>query len=513
MQIDRSRIAIRERTWSDNLDLALQVIRTNAGGIVTSALVGVLPMIALNYTIIQYSGSRLNENADFDGMMLAILLVMCEAPLATAAVTLYLGQALFVEHPDAKKIARDFLSCLPQLILFQVLLRPLLIFPILTWIVPYGLWPYLNEIILLERNPLVTRGGQMSTMKRNSLMHRGGGGDNLVRAMGTGLLALLLVVAMWISQSLLFDVLLGMQQGWVGQVISLQCVLWVVAVYFTVARFLTYLDQRIRNEGWEVELFLRAQARTPDEAGRMSVSRQLPLVLRVLVLLLAWSLPGFDAARGAEAQTSEDPAVVAGREALTDGEYPWYDSQTDSLQPVEITIEEDSPRRVNWNLGPLIEILAWSLLGVLLAAAVVLLIMFAINQQRAPKVQRTTTDQVLAPDQVEALTFLAERPRGDLLGQARRHYEAGNYSEAIIYLFSYELLALDKFSLIRLAKGKTNRQYLREVSRNAPVRSPLERTLLAFESVFFGSRSLDRAGFEACWNELPLFEQELRAPT
>jgi len=42
-------------------------------------------------------------------------------------------------------------------------------------------------------------------------------------------------------------------------VLALQGVLWTVVVYFTVARFLSYLDQRIRNEGWEVELFLRAQ--------------------------------------------------------------------------------------------------------------------------------------------------------------------------------------------------------------------------------------------------------------
>jgi hypothetical protein len=30
--------------------------------------------------------------------------------------------------------------------------------------------------------------------------------------------------------------------------------------YFTVARFLGYLDLRIRNEGWEVELMMRAEA-------------------------------------------------------------------------------------------------------------------------------------------------------------------------------------------------------------------------------------------------------------
>ncbi len=35
---------------------------------------------------------------------------------------------------------------------------------------------------------------------------------------------------------------------------------WLVVSFFTVARYLCYLDLRIRREGWEVELQLRAEA-------------------------------------------------------------------------------------------------------------------------------------------------------------------------------------------------------------------------------------------------------------
>jgi hypothetical protein len=35
--------------------------------------------------------------------------------------------------------------------------------------------------------------------------------------------------------------------------------LWLVVGYFTVVRFLSYLDLRIRREGWEVELLMRAE--------------------------------------------------------------------------------------------------------------------------------------------------------------------------------------------------------------------------------------------------------------
>ena len=216
----------------------------------------------------------------------------------------------------------------------------------------------------------------------------------------------------------------------------------------------------------------------------------------------------------ADARGDDDPnrSITAAREALAEGSFPWYDSQTDSLQP--LTFRDLASRRSSWNLGPLLNAIAWTLLAALLAAILVLLFRFATNRRRgAGGESAAQQDQLVAADRVEALPYLAERPRDDLLGQARRHYEQGNYSEAIIYLFSHQLVELDKYAVIRLAKGKTNRQYLRETARMAALRSPLERTMLAFESVFFGRRTLDRAGFEACWNALPEFDQQLRAAT
>lgn len=260
MRIDQARIAIRERSWLDNLDLALHVIRAHAGAVLVAALVGALPMAIVNFAIVNFAyGTQLAEEAGFDAFVLATVLVMIEAPLATAPLTLYLGQALFLEKPSVKEIARHFLACLPQLLLFQVIVRAVLIVPFVTWFIPYGLWPYLNEVILLERNPLVSRPGQLSTMKRNSLLHRGNSGDYLVRGLAAGLLSLALVLALWVTQDMTLSWLFGFHQGWTGEVVSLQSVLWIVATYFTVARFLAYLDQRIRGEGWEVELFLRAQ--------------------------------------------------------------------------------------------------------------------------------------------------------------------------------------------------------------------------------------------------------------
>jgi Domain of unknown function (DUF4129) len=230
----------------------------------------------------------------------------------------------------------------------------------------------------------------------------------------------------------------------------------------------------------------------------------------VVLAALAASVAGFACAARAE---DAEESIVAAREAFGDGRFPWYDSQTDSLKPLEFRdrLEWKPP---SWNLGRMLNIVAWTFLGLLLATLVVLLIHFARNQAaRTSAGPVAESDRLLDADRVGSLPFLAERRRDDLLGQARFHYQQGNFSEAIIYLFSYQLLELDKYCVIRLATGKTNRQYLRETAGVAPLRTALERTMLSFEGVFFGRRPLDRAGFEACWNGLPEFEQHLRAVT
>jgi hypothetical protein len=72
---------------------------------------------------------------------------------------------------------------------------------------------------------------------------------------------------------------------------------------------------------------------------------------------------------------------------------------------------------------------------------------------------------------------------------------------------------LDKRQLIRLTRGKTNRQYLGEIWGRADVRAILERTMVAFEDVFFGHHVLERARFESCWTRLAEFHQRIEEAT
>ncbi|NLS92202.1 MAG: DUF4129 domain-containing protein [Planctomycetaceae bacterium] len=206
-----------------------------------------------------------------------------------------------------------------------------------------------------------------------------------------------------------------------------------------------------------------------------------------------------------------DDSVEAGRDALSHwGRYPWYDSKNDGLQPVDIV----EPWDWSWlNFGPVnfsfdwLYWLFWGLIVLLLG----LLVWFLI---RAFLKRNKETEDLLSPQgqspeeerrRIEALPEPV-RQRTRLLEAAQRHYQEGNFNEAIVYLFSHQLVYLDKNFLIRLTRGKTNRQYLRELGRRDTIKRILADTIVAFEDVFFGGRSIGQERFERCWNRLGEFE-------
>ena len=271
MQLDRTRIAIRERSYPDLLDLALWVIRAHALPLCVALVAGVAPFALLNAWLLgglAYHDFELGF--PFAYVFWMLVLVVWQIPLATAPVTAYLGKALFAERPPARDVAADLLRSLPQLLLFQGIVRGLLTLPIVTWFILFGSWPYLNEVILLDRNPLrAARPGQMTTYRRVVTLHRGYSGDLMVRWLGAAGVALLLGAALLLSFAMLRS-LLVMHVDWNqwlthGQVdmpmytIYYPLTLWLVAGFLAVVRFLGYLDLRIRREGWEVELLLRAE--------------------------------------------------------------------------------------------------------------------------------------------------------------------------------------------------------------------------------------------------------------
>jgi len=221
-------------------------------------------------------------------------------------------------------------------------------------------------------------------------------------------------------------------------------------------------------------------------------------------------------ASAALAQEDPDEAVENGRAALRDSyQRPWYDADRDTVRRIDV--RTGAPRkRSRTDLPDLsfLTVLAWIVLGVALLLVAYLLVMAYLRRENTAAETQTQAAKrgYDVADRIEALPFMARRDQNDLLGQARRHYEAGNFAEAIIYLFSYQLVELDRHGIVHLDRGKTNRQYLRE-AKSGGLRGLLETTMVTFEDVFFGAHQLDRSRFEQSWNRLDEFQSLLGAAT
>jgi hypothetical protein len=285
MELDRTRIAIRERGLLEIMDLSLRVIRAYAAPLFNCWLLGALPFAVLNALLL---GRMIDEyewgNTSFRYTLLMVQLVFLQAPLAMAPVTLYLGNAMFYQSTAPRKLLREWVETLwPQTwchgVYRGVLLSYILVlfvrpspYPhVIEFLLPLlcmgvavvrSVRPFISEIILLERNPLRKKpGGAVTVARRSGVLHGPASGDLLARWMGAAaigcLLTLALGFALWSLQLLFLH-----DDRWSRFLVyvAIPPALWLSAGLFAVIRFFSYLDLRIRSEGWEVELRLRAEA-------------------------------------------------------------------------------------------------------------------------------------------------------------------------------------------------------------------------------------------------------------
>jgi hypothetical protein len=286
MQLDRTRIAVRERGGVDILDMSLHVVRQYFRHVIWAAIAGALPFAIINAALLY--GAADNPDGDFPYRYawLMIVLVFVESQLATAFITTFLGSAVFDEKTNVRQAIRETLRRLPQLLWCQGVMRGalvaigivllarftgddeyvletmLLIGLVIYVMIVRSFRPFINEIVLLERNPLRAKNATMITAgKRSKYLHQPSGSDLALRWMGSAAVASLLSLAIIECLAVAQGVFLGdWEWGWFMLHLSIPAALWLIAAYMAVVRFLNYLDLRIRHEGWEVELRLRAEA-------------------------------------------------------------------------------------------------------------------------------------------------------------------------------------------------------------------------------------------------------------
>ena len=307
MQLDRTEIAIRQRTALELFDLSLIVLRRHVRKIMlTSALLGIPLLVAdvlATAWMLGEDAYLLFEHLDNPQSAMqyrqayhVVLLYFLQFPLISLPTTVFLGSQIFFEPFTLKSLFRRLypisLRSLLVLGVFRMAVVALVVEAFVDrsvawdWYVEFWLlsvvglgvvglragWPYAPEILALELCPLRRpRRGEMSFAQRSRSLHSLLRSDLVARFVGASIFALLLLSMLLAAAMFVQGVTTGdwMWNRWFNFLV-LPTALWLVGLLLVVFRFLSYLDSRIRLEGWELELQLKA------EAGRLTAKTTRP---------------------------------------------------------------------------------------------------------------------------------------------------------------------------------------------------------------------------------------------
>lgn len=136
---------------------------------------------------------------------------------------------------------------------------------------------------------------------------------------------------------------------------------------------------------------------------------------------------------------------------------------------------------------------------------------FSMFLKRSRKNPRDTEDVLAQQAKYSDLPVELQKGLVGLRAQAAAYRDQGDYSRAIVYLFSYLLVELDQAQLISLAKGKTNYRYLRELNPHRLLQSRLRQVVALFEEAYFGRRTITKEQFDSVWMDLATFEASIQS--
>ncbi|TWT67476.1 DUF4129 domain-containing protein [Allorhodopirellula solitaria] len=595
MQLDRTHVAIRVRTLSEIGDLSLVMIRRYPRAFFSAFFAGAAFWIVADLLLLGWLPWRATEEAFREGdasaerfryLFWMMTLVFLQTPLAGAVSTYLLGQSIFEQQISVSRAIREIRPVFWQLIWVLGIRRmaiPAMVVVAMRWHAESNAFydvflpatfvmvvalvrssrPFVAEMILLERCPLRSKNpGDITLGRRSKALH-----SPMASELGGRFLTVTTTIAVLLA--CIFFALLwsrGIALGnWsvdsFAMLVFFPLALWLVASLSVIVKLLGYLDARIRLEGWEVELAIRAEAIRQFGEDSMSTFPSQPTAIRetsvsstgadarskTLSLLIAGLVATVSSigplqAESQVAMVSVSAAAAETASAPVVADSAWFDSNQGELRSIELRDErvDTENRESRWQATPatakpkqpkaassststatmgLNEIVGWTLLIVLVCALAALLLYVFQNStfdfgNELPS-DAVAKGSVLDEQTKQRISELPSElrttdvsPRAEL----ERLMELGDFDQAIIYLYGHQLLMLDRIGWIRLSRWKTNRQYLREAQQSSESAStPLRHTVAAFEQSYFGKHRLSGEQFQRLWDENLAMESFLAA--
>ena len=597
MELDQTHVVIRTRSLSEIGDLAMILIRRYPAAAIFGFAVGAAPWIVLNTLLLgwipisefAHSPRYVPATGELNRyLLLMVTLVILQAPLAGVLTTTLIGRAVF-EHQVTWRAAIDglrpiFWRCFWVLGIVRGPL-PLMLILVTNWGEPFAvgreglvvvmwlIWvgflralrPFLPEILLLERCPLRSDSPDAITVRRrSSALQAPLAGDLFGRFIRVSFMLAVLAAAVFYTLVWARGVMWGAwDRGLVSYLIFLPLALWAVAGLSVLVRFLSYLDTRIRLEGWEVDLAVRAEtqrqiAASPRSGGAIqlvwiAIALATPAMTTIAQEPVTRNAdiqsPGIQTPvrqlpirhRSAETRRHDSPAASDHAAVMPPpSSTPWFDGDGQQFRPVRVVTDlpEAANRKSRWVPRPppansrraptstttptsgdrsFGTVVGWVVVAVI-AFVLVGFLLYTYSQiapdAAADRDQKRSTSAAIDDQYLERFSRLPSELRGDakdLRSEVERLMALGRFDQAIVALFGHQLLLLDRGRMLRLARGKTNRRYLHESRSQSPAAYEiLGRTVTAFEACYFGEHPPTLEAFAALWEDNLRLESMIR---
>jgi len=189
---------------------------------------------------------------------------------------------------------------------------------------------------------------------------------------------------------------------------------------------------------------------------------------------------------------------------------PWYDSTTDSWKRMDLP-SEDEQTSSREDLGDGIPGFAYVMYG-LIVVAVALIIMHLWRLRGSGQAPGSIGVVAPLPVHLSVLPFAVPDATGDPESAFKAACDVGDWTRAVVWLYAWQLLALDRVGVVHLLPGKTNRGYQREVSTLTPISAALGATINVFERTYFGHQPATREEVEQLRHQHQALLAALPAP-
>jgi hypothetical protein len=492
----QARVAFRERSLLDVVDLAVRFLAANAKPYALLAASTIVPAFAVCWGVARAAGWIF-------GWIAALVL----ASLVDASFVELASKLVFSQQASIRDAIRTTAALLPRLLLVRALQGVGLAFSLVLGGVPWlwlgSIFLFLPEVVVLERSRVPAACGRAP-------------GLAMVR-LGAVTAAVILLSVLPVGAALVADVagreiletLLEIRppksmftEG--GSALALLG-FWLALPLRATARFFVYLDVRTRIEGWDIQTrFAALAARAAAALLALGVLVMLPArTAHAAPLDPAKAETAVDAtmrARGyAFCRDPEKPLSEAGRalcphaDAIPDCEglrkacSDVPDDELSWLKRFSHWLAAHAPswlRDVFMVLAKLPGFAFLAAVGVAIVVAVIAVVRSVRAMRRGPSFQ-APAERAPLRNREEKPAPLVTTDEEALLAQAGDRARQGENDAALQLYLAAALRALDRRGAVRWARDRTNGEYVRSCLE-APSREPLRAIVREVDHVQFG---------------------------